>query len=164
MTVRAIFPGTFDPLTYGHLDLISRAAKLFSPLLVAVNAGLSGAKTPLFSIEERLELLKAELAHLPNVDVCAFSGLLVDFARAQHSMTVLRGLRNSTDCDYEMQLAHMNGQLEPNLEVVFLASKAEYSVVRASWVKEIAVLGGDVSAFVTPRVGKALKLKLMAEG
>jgi pantetheine-phosphate adenylyltransferase len=158
--VHAIFPGTFDPLTRGHLDLITRAAKLFSHLLVAVNAGESSAKKRFFSTEERLALLKAELQHLPNVEVCVFSGLLVDFAKAKNSMTVIRGVRNSVDCEYEMQLAHMNGQLQPNLEVVFLATKAEYSFVRASWVREIAAFGGDVSAFVTPRVVEALAKKL----
>ncbi|MCD6046074.1 MAG: pantetheine-phosphate adenylyltransferase [Gammaproteobacteria bacterium] len=160
--MHAIFPGTFDPLTRGHLDLIIRAAKLFSHLLVAVNGGESGVKKPLFSTEERLTLLKAELQHLPNVEVCAFSGLLVDFAEDKHIMTMVRGVRNSVDCDYEMQLAHMNGQLQPNLEVIFLAAKAEYSFVRASWVKEIAVLGGDVSAFVTSRVAEALKNKILS--
>ncbi len=158
--MHAIFPGTFDPLTRGHLDLITRAAKLFSHLLVAVNAGESSAKKRLFSTDERVALLKAELQHLPNVEVCSFSGLLVDFAKAKHIMTVVRGVRNSVDCEYEMQLAHMNGQLQPNLEAVFLATKAEYSFVRASWVREIAAFGGDVSAFVTPRVAEALKLKL----
>lgn len=155
----ALFPGTFDPLTLGHLDLIQRAAKLFSYLVVAVNAGESSAKKPLFSTEERMALLKTELGHLPNVEVTSFSGLLVDFALDKKILTVVRGVRNSSDCDYEMQLAHMNQQLQRHLEVVFLATKAEYSFVRASWVKEIAAFGGDVSAFVTPRIAKALQNK-----
>lgn len=159
--MQALFPGTFDPLTRGHLDLITRAAKLFSQLLVAVNIGESSVKKPLFSKDERVALLKAELQHLPNVEVCAFSGLLVNFAQTKRIMTVVRGVRNSADCDYEMQLAHMNGQLQPNLEVVFLAAKAQYSFVRASWVREIAALGGDLSAFVTPRVAEALKNKIL---
>ncbi len=157
--MHAIFPGTFDPLTLGHLDLMTRAAKLFSHLVVAVNGGGSSVKKPLFSTDERAMLLKAELQHLPNVEVCAFSGLLVDFAKSRQIMTIVRGIRNAADGDYEMQLAHMNGQLQPNLEVVFLAAKAQYSFVRASWVREIAALGGDVSAFVTAGVAEALRNK-----
>lgn len=157
--MQALFPGTFDPLTRGHLDLITRAAKLFDHLLVSVNAGESSVKKPLFSRDERLALLKAELQTLSNVEVCSFSGLLVDFAVAKGIKTVVRGLRNSVDCDYEMQLTHMNNQLQPTIEVVFLAAKAEYSFVRASWVKEIAALGGDLSAFVTVRVAEALRKK-----
>ncbi len=160
--MHAIFPGTFDPLTRGHLDLITRAAKLFGHLLVAVNAGGSSVKKPLFSTDERVTMLKAELQHLSNVEVSTFSGLLVDFAKAKHIMTVVRGVRNSVDCEYEMQLAHMNGQLQPNLEVVFLAAKAEYSFVRASWVREFAALGGDVGTFVTPSVAAALKNKILS--
>lgn len=157
--MQAIFPGTFDPFTRGHLDLITRAAKLFSHLVIAVNAG-SSAKKPLFSIEERLTLLKNELQAVSNVEVCSFSGLLVDFAKKKQIMTMVRGLRDSADCDYEMQMAHMNGCLQANFEVIFLAAKPEYSFVRASWVRQIAAFGGDVSAFVTPKVAQALREKI----
>ena len=158
--MQAIFPGTFDPLTRGHLDLITRAAKLFSHLVVAVNAGQSSVKKPIFSIEERLDLLKTELQGLPNVEVNAFSGLLMDFAKAKHIKTLVRGVRNSSDCEYESQLMHMNQQLLPDLEVIFLAARPQYSFVRASWIREIAAFGGDVSPFVTPAVAAALKTKI----
>lgn len=158
--MQVIFPGTFDPLTRGHLDLIARAARLFSQVVVAVNAGQSSAKKPIFSIEERVSLLKDELQPLSNVEVSPFSGLLVDFAKSRHIMTIIRGLRNGGDYDYETQLAHMNQQLLTGLETVFLSAKAEYSFVHATWVREITALGGDVSAFVTPKVAAALKAKV----
>lgn len=161
MSMQAIFPGTFDPLTRGHLDLIARAAKLFSKVLVAVNAGQSSTKKPIFSIEERLSLLKAELSTLANVEVSAFSGLLVDFAKEKQIKTIVRGVRNSSDCDYETQLANTNQQLLKELETILLPAKAEYSFVRATWVREIAAFGGDVSTFVTPRVAAALQTKMV---
>lgn len=158
--MQVIFPGTFDPLTRGHLDLITRAAKLFSKVVVAVNAGQSSTKKPIFSIEERLSLLKAELAAMGNVEISSFSGLLVDFVKEKQVKTVVRGVRNSSDYDYETQLAHTNQQMLNDLEVVLLPAKAEYSFVRASWVREIVAFGGDVSAFVTPKVAAALYAKV----
>lgn len=158
--MQVIFPGTFDPLTRGHIDLIVRAAALFSKVVVAVNAGQSSTKKPIFSIEERLSLLKTELGAIANVEISPFSGLLVNFAKERQIKTVVRGVRNSSDCDYETQLAHMNQQLLSDLEVVLLPTKAEYSFVRATWVREIVAFGGDVSAFVTPRVAAALQTKM----
>lgn len=157
--MQALFAGTFDPPTRGHLDLITRAAKLCQHLFVAVNAGTSESKKPLFSIEERLALLKEEIATIPNVEVVPFSGLLTEFAKSKGIHTIIRGVRNSIDWDYETQLAYMNSRLYADLEVVFLAAKPEYAFVRASWVREIAAFGGDVSAFVTPSVAEKLLKK-----
>jgi pantetheine-phosphate adenylyltransferase len=157
--MQAIFAGTFDPPTRGHLDLITRASKLCQRLLVAVNAGVSESKKPLFSIEERLALLKEEVTALKNVEVMAFSGLLTEFAKSKGIHTIIRGVRNSIDWDYETQLAYMNSRLYTDLEVIFLAAKPEYAFVRASWVREIAAFGGDVSAFVTPSVAAKLLTK-----
>lgn len=158
--MQAIFPGTFDPFTRGHLDLITRAAKLFTHLIVAVNAGHSSVKKPLFSIEERLALLKEELHAMHTVELCTFSGLLVDFAKKRQVMTIVRGIRDGADCDYELQMAHMNACLSADFEVILLPTKPEYGFVRASWVRQIATFGGDINAFVTPKVAHALKDRL----
>lgn len=158
MKNRAIYAGTFDPITLGHLDLIERASHLVEKVIIGVAA--SPSKRPLFSLEERVDLVKQALAHCHNVEVLGFSGLLIDFAKAQQANMVLRGIRAVADFDYEYQLASVNRQMSPSLETVFLMPAEKYMVVSASMVREIAALGGDVTSFVPPVVVEALKQKL----
>jgi pantetheine-phosphate adenylyltransferase len=150
----AIYPGTFDPITNGHIDLIQRAAKMFDSIVVAIAA--SSKKNPKFSLEQRIELAKQVLAECPNVKVKGFDILLIDFARQQKASVLIRGLRAVSDFEYEFQLASMNRHLAPDLESVFLMPADEYSFISSSLVKEVAALGGDVSSFVHPIVFKAL--------
>lgn len=158
MKNRAIYAGTFDPITLGHLDLIERASRLVEKVIIGVAA--SPSKRPLFSLEERVDLVKQSLAHCRNVEVLGFSGLLVDFAKAQQATMLLRGIRAVADFDYEYQLASVNRQMSPGLETVFLMPAEKYMVVSASMVREIAALGGDVTSFVPGVVVEALKQKL----
>ena len=155
--VTAIYPGTFDPLTRGHEDLVRRAARLFGRLVVAIAD--SRAKQPLFEIDERVELARAALADCDNVQVQRFSGLLRDFVVAQSGNVVIRGLRAVSDFDYEFQLAGMNRHLMPEVETVFMTPSDRYQFVSATLVREIALFGGDVSAFVPPPVEAALAAK-----
>ena len=155
--VTAIYPGTFDPLTRGHEDLVRRAARLFGRLVVAIAD--SRAKQPLFEIDERVELARAALADCDNVQVQRFSGLLRDFVVAQGGNVVIRGLRAVSDFDYEFQLAGMNRHLMPEVETVFMTPSDRYQFVSATLVREIALFGGDVSAFVPPPVEAALAAK-----
>ncbi len=157
--MQVIFPGTFDPPTRGHLDLISRGLALFGSVLVAVHAG-TGAKKALFTVDERLSLLRAELGEDSKLEISSFSGLLVDFAKARAIPRILRGVRGAADLEYETQMMHMNRELWPDLEAVFLSAQPQYAFVRSSWVKEIAQAGGDLQAFVTPQVAQALQEKL----
>lgn len=154
----AIYPGTFDPITNGHADLVQRAAMRFDKVIVAV-AG-SGSKTPFFTQEKRLELARTALNKLENVSVVAFDGLLADFAEKQGAGVILRGLRAVSDFEYEFQLASMNRKLAPGVETMFLTPDEGYSFISSSLVREIASLGGDVSAFVHPAVQEALKERL----
>ncbi len=154
---RAVYPGSFDPVTNGHLDVIHRAARLFDEVLVAV--AINSAKTALFSPEERMELLGAALAPLPNVRITRFDGLLVDFARAQEAPIVVRGLRAISDFEFEFQMALMNRKLNSGIETMFLMPKEEYSYLSSRMVKEIAKLGGDVSAFVPEAAHAALNAR-----
>ena len=150
----AIDPGTFDPITNGHIDLVQRAAKMFDSIIVAIAS--SSKKNPKFSLEKRIELAEQVLADCPNVKVQGFDILLIDFARQQKATVLIRGLRAVSDFEYEFQLASMNRHLAPDLESVFLMPADEHSFISSSLVKEVAALGGDVSNFVHPIVFKAL--------
>jgi pantetheine-phosphate adenylyltransferase len=154
---RAIYPGSFDPVTNGHLDVIERARKLFDEVVVAV--AHNDEKQPLFSLEERLELLRETAGRIDNVRIAEFKGLLVDFAKAGKAGAVIRGLRAVSDFEFEFQMALMNRKLEAGVETIFLMPKEEYTYLSSRIVKEIARLGGDVSSFVPARVAKALSRK-----
>lgn len=153
--LRALYPGSFDPITNGHLDVLARAARLFEEVIVAV--AHNDSKQALFSAQERVQLLSESTAHLGNVKVTSFEGLLVDFARAQKAKAVIRGLRAVSDFEFEFQMALMNRSLEPELEALFLMPCEEYSYISSRMVKEVARLGGAVSRFVPPCVERALK-------
>ena len=161
MSATAIYPGTFDPVTNGHADLVERAARLFPRLIVAVapNRG----KNPLFSLDERVELVRSVVAGsgLSNVEVLSFDTLLVNFARDVGARVVVRGLRAVSDFEYEFQLAGMNRRLAPDIETVFLTPAEQYAFLSSSMVREIAALGGDVSPFVNDRVGQALSRRFV---
>lgn len=151
---KIVYPGTFDPITRGHEDLVRRASRIFQQVVVAVAA--SANKQPFFVLEERLELAEKTFADLPNVEVASFSGLLVDFVRDNGTSMVLRGLRAVSDFEYEFQLAGMNRSLYPELETVFLTPADQYMFISASMVREIARLGGDVRPFVPAHVAERL--------
>ncbi|GLP97535.1 pantetheine-phosphate adenylyltransferase [Paraferrimonas sedimenticola] len=155
---RAIYPGTFDPITNGHADLIERASQLFKHVVIGIAA--SPSKQPKFSLEERVALVNEIVSPYANVEVQGFSGLLVDFAKQQNASVLIRGLRAVSDFEYEFQLANMNRRLNPNLESVFLTPAEENSFISSTLVKEVALHGGDVSQFVHPSVEKALLAKL----
>lgn len=149
-----IYPGTFDPITNGHIDLVERAAKLFDRVVVAI--AHSEKKTPLFSLAERVSLCQQSLAHLDNIEVVGFSNLLIDFARSKDARCVLRGLRAVADFEYEFQLANMNRAMFPEFESVFLTPSEHLSYISSSLVREIAALQGDISPFVPAPVCAAL--------
>jgi pantetheine-phosphate adenylyltransferase len=157
---RAIYPGSFDPITNGHLDVLQRAAGLFDELIVAV--AQDNAKQSLFTLDERVELLVGATEHIPNLRVLPFQGLLVDFAKQQSAVALVRGLRAVSDFEFEFQLALMNRKLEPNLETMFLMPREELTYISSRLVKEIARLGGNVNQFVPPHVVAALKKKQSA--
>ena len=154
----AIYPGSFDPLTNGHLDVIQRAAKLFDRVIVAV--AQNDSKQPLFTLAERLALVKAAIQHLPHVEADSFDGLLIEYAARQKAQAVVRGLRAVSDFEFEFQLALMNRKLNENVEAIFMMPKDTYTFLSSRIVKEIARLGGDVSSFVPPHVQTALIRKL----
>ena len=154
MPVKAIYPGTFDPVTNGHTDLITRGSKLFDEVIVGVAA--SPSKKPMFTLEERVDFIERITQHLPNVTVVGFTGLLVDFAKFHQANVLIRGLRAVSDFEYEFQLANMNRRLNPELESVFLTPAEENSFISSSLVKEVALHKGDVSLFVNPLVKDAL--------
>lgn len=156
----AVYPGSFDPITNGHLDVARRAATMFDRVIVAM--AQNAEKSPTFSVAERVELARAALADLPNVTVDAFDGLLVQYVRRNNALVIVRGLRAVSDFEYELQLALMNRQLEPRVETIFLAPKDEYTFISSRMIKEIARLGGDVSAFVPAAVKQALGRKFGA--
>ena len=150
-----IYPGTFDPITLGHIDLVERAAAIFDRVLVAI--AHSEKKRPLFALEERIDLCERALAHVPNIEVCGYSNLLVDFARAHDSRFVLRGVRAIADFEYELQLANMNRAMHPELETVFLTPTERFAYISSTLVREIAAMGGRYELFVAPVVSDALK-------
>lgn len=152
-----VYPGTFDPITNGHTDLVERAARMFHHIILAV--ANNPKKQPMLDIEERVDLARGVLSHLHNVEVVGFSNLLADFVREKQANIILRGLRAVSDFEYEFQLANMNRVLAPNVESVFLTPAEQYSYISSTLVREIASLGGDVSNFVHPSVEKALKKK-----
>jgi pantetheine-phosphate adenylyltransferase len=160
MISRAIYPGTFDPITNGHIDLIGRATRMFDEIVVAIAA--SPAKKPMFTLGERVEMARRVLEDSPTVSVRGFSGLLIDFMRELDARVILRGLRAVSDFEYEFQLATMNRRLDPDIETVFLTPSENYTFLSASMVKEIATLGGDVSPFLQPEVFSALTDKIGA--
>jgi pantetheine-phosphate adenylyltransferase len=154
---RVIYPGTFDPITNGHVDLVERGCRLFGSVVVAIAS--SQRKGPLFTLEERVSLAKKVLGHLENVEVIGFDVLLVDFARQQKAQGILRGLRAVSDFEYEFQLANMNRAIAPDVESLFLTPADHLSYISSSLVKEISSLGGDVTNFVHPLVVEALEQK-----
>ncbi|MGV3659248.1 MAG: pantetheine-phosphate adenylyltransferase [Prosthecobacter sp.] len=155
---RAIYPGSFDPITNGHLDVLHRAAGIFDNLIIAV--ARDNAKQSLFSVEERVELIRNAAAEIPGIEVMPFEGLLVDFARKHKACALVRGLRAVSDFEFEFQLALMNRKLEPNLETLFLMPREEYTYISSRLVKEICRLGGHIEQFVPPNVAHALRAKL----
>ena len=157
MTQRAIYPGTFDPMTKGHVDLIERACKLFDEIVIAIAA--SEAKNPLFTLDERIQIAEKIFESNDKVKVVGFSGLLVDLAKDNDAKILIRGLRVVADFEYEFQLANMNRAMMPELESVFLTPKEQYSYISSSLVKEICKMGGDVSEFVDPISLSELKRK-----
>jgi pantetheine-phosphate adenylyltransferase len=156
--IKAVYPGTFDPLTSGHEDLVRRAGRLFDRVVLGIAD--SRAKRTFFSLEERVALAKKVLGDAGNVEVIGFKGLLTDFVRKQKARVVLRGLRAVSDFEYEFQLAGMNRDLYPDMETVFLTPGEQHMFISATLVREIALLGGDVSKFVHPVVRKALAVKV----
>ena len=155
---RAVYPGTFDPMTMGHVDLVKRASKLFDSVIIAIAS--SDSKKPMFTLEERIEIGNKIFADDPKVEVVGFSGLLVNFAKDNDANILIRGLRVVADFEYEFQLANMNRAMSPDIESVFLTPKEEYSYISSSLVKEIATMGGDVTRFVAPVTLEALNQKI----
>ena len=156
--LRAIYPGSFDPVTYGHLDIIERSCKIADELIVGVLN--NNAKMPLFSVEERVKMLNEVTCHLPNVVIEPFDGLLVDFARQRKADCIIRGLRAITDFEYELQMAQTNHKLGAEIETVFLTTNIEYSYMSSTTVKEIAAFGGDITQFVPEAVRRELNEKM----
>jgi pantetheine-phosphate adenylyltransferase len=160
--VKAIYPGSFDPLTNGHLDLIERGSKIFDELVVAILR--NSEKAPLFSVEERMEMLKDTTSHLANVSVDTFEGLLVDYVAKQNARAVLRGIRAISDYEYELQMALMNRNLSPNIETVFMMPADTYSYLSSRLVKEVFQLGGSVRGLVPQMVEERLREKVNGKG
>ncbi|MFP1817295.1 pantetheine-phosphate adenylyltransferase [Lonsdalea quercina] len=158
MTTRAIYPGTFDPLTNGHLDLLTRAARMFDHLILAIAA--SPSKNTLFTLEERVALAREVTSHLTNVEVMGFSELMAHFAQKHQATILVRGLRAVSDFEYEWQLAKMNTHLMPELESVFLMPAEQWSFISSTLVKEVARHGGDIDPFLPPPISAALQKKL----
>lgn len=157
--LRAVYPGSFDPVTYGHLDIIRRSQSLADELIVGVLN--NKAKTPLFSVEERVKMLEEMTKNMPGVKVVPFEGLLIDFAKEMSAGIVVRGLRAVTDFEYELQMAQTNNKLSPELETVFLTTSLEYSYLSSTIVKEVAAFGGDISQFVPETIERRIQEKIM---
>ena len=150
----AIYPGSFDPVHLGHIDIITRSTKIFSSVIIAVAA--SKSKSPMFSVESRIAMLRESLEGHPGIEIIALDGLLVDFARQHNVFTIIRGLRAVSDFEFEFQMALMNRKLEPRLETVFLTSKEDYTYISSRIIKEVGTMGGDVSHFVPAPVLESL--------
>ncbi len=162
MNKKAVYPGTFDPMTLGHEDLVRRAARLFDHVVLAVAD--SKTKKPLFTLAERIDMARDTLKDVKNVTVEGFSGLLMQFVREHDALVVLRGVRAVSDFDYEFQLAGMNRKMHPEVETVFMTPGEEYMFLSATLVREISVMGGDVSKFVSPVIAARLKAKIKEPG
>ena len=160
--LKAIYPGSFDPVTRGHYDIICRSCKIVDKLIVGVLN--NKAKMPLFSVEERVKMLEEVTKDLDNVKVMPFDGLLVDFARQQKASLVIRGLRAITDFEYEIQMSQTNHKLEPEVETMFLTTNLKYSYLSSTIVREVAAFGGDISQFVPETVAKSIKEKMSQQG
>lgn len=155
-----IYPGSFDPITFGHLDIIKRSAKLFDRLIVAVLS--NPQKKPLFTVDERIEMIRQSINNAPNIEIDSFSGLLIDFARLKQARVIIKGLRAVSDFEYELQMALMNKKLDERIETVFIMTSSKYSYLSSSIVKEVASFGGCVASLVPPLVEKQLKQKYEA--
>ncbi len=155
MPVNAMYPGTFDPITLGHEDLVRRAALLFDHVVVAIAAN-TGSKVPMFSVDERVDMARVALDDIDNVEVTRYNGLTVDFARQRNLRVIVRGLRAVSDFEYEFQLANMNRHLTDEVETAFLTPTEKFNFISSSLVREVAELGGDISEFVSPLVKQAL--------
>lgn len=155
----AVYPGSFDPVTLGHQDIIERSSKIMDKVIVGVLK--NNSKSPLFSVKERVKMLESVTGHMPNVQILAFDGLLVDFVRQCHADVIVRGLRAITDFEYELQMSQTNRVISPGVDTIFLTTNLKYSYLSSSIVKEIAMYQGDISAFVTPEI--ALKVLERAE-
>lgn len=149
---KAIYPGSFDPVTYGHIDIIKRAASIFDELIISVLNNTN--KTPLFSVEERVKILEEITRGIPNIKVTSYEGLLVEYAKATDAHVIIRGLRAITDFEYELQLAQTNRKLEPTVDTYFLTTSLEYAYLSSSTVREVASFGGDISKFVPPFIAE----------
>ena len=156
--ITAVYPGSFDPATYGHLDIIKRASVSFDRVIVGVLH--NSAKSPLFSVEERVNILKKATQDIPNVEVRSFSGLAVDFAKECQAHTIVRGLRAITDFEYELQMAQTNRVLAPDIDTVFLTTSLEYAYLSSTIMKEVAGYDGDLSKFAPPEITEAVKKKM----
>ena len=156
--LRAIYPGSFDPVTFGHLDIMTRACNIVDELIIGVQR--NKAKMPLFSVEERVEMLEEVTCNLPNVRIIPFEGLLVDFAKELDAKVVIRGLRAITDFEYELQMAQTNQKLQSDIETLFLTTSLDYSYLSSTTVKEVAAFGGDISQFVPEAVADRMKDKM----
>jgi len=155
--IKAIYPGSFDPITNGHIDVIQRASKIFDTLIIAVSQNIN--KKPLLSIDEKIETINSSVKRINNVEVLSFDELLVNFARSKNAQIIIRGLRAVSDFEYEFQLAGMNRHLDNNIETFFMTPSEEFSNISSSLIREIISLGGDISGFVPDSVHKALKRK-----
>lgn len=156
----AVYPGSFDPVTLGHMDIIERTAHMFDHVIIGVLQ--NNSKTPLFSVEERVNILKKATQDIPNVEVRSFSGLAVDFAKECQAHTIVRGLRAITDFEYELQMAQTNRVLEPEVDTTFLITSLEYAYLSSTVVKEVAAFGGDIHKFVPDFVEKEIRAKYAA--
>ena len=156
--ITAIYPGTFDPITNGHSDLVQRAARMFERVIVAIAA--NPGKIPTFSLEERVSMASTALSGLDKIEICGFDTLLVEFSKSRGAQVILRGLRAVSDFEFEFQLAGMNRKMAPDIETVFMMPAEQYTYLSSSLVREIAALGGDVSEFVHPEVKRALEKRM----
>ena len=157
----AIYPGSFDPVTLGHYDIIERSSKIFDKLIVGVLN--NSAKSPLFSVAERVNMLKDVTSHFPNVEVQSFAGLLIDFVRSNDANVIVRGLRAITDFEYELQLAQMNRVIAPEIDTLFLTTNLKYAYLSSSMAKEVAMYGGDISSFLSPEIAEKVREKYAAQ-